>query len=169
MKLQFSTRCVLLFIAAAACILAYNRHVDLRKSLKERLTVDSQAEFDRRCARGNCLTLVHGDWSPNCTMFLKSLLEVAREGRGDDFLPVIVDRSHTLNQKEVDALVHSLLAGNHPPNRTMKTFGGSGLVFWTTEGKVVDSEWCSNLIAHGVRNNIEDRSNVNFRPSIPSS
>ena len=50
----------------------------------------------------------------------------------------------------------------------MKSFYDNGLVFWTTDGKVIDSDWCSNLVAGGVRTNIEDRSAANFRISIPS-
>ncbi len=79
--------------------------------------------------------------------------------------PVILDRTHNLGDPKMDAIVQSLFNKMTVGKRSMKCFGGSGLVLWMSDGNVVDNAWCNEFFGNDYEatgHRFEERTSRNF-------
>ena len=137
-----------------------------RPSVYERCLVSSQLEFDDICADRNCIVYVDGAWSMDCKIFRGPFIECAKEGFGyGKYRPVVIDLQ--LGNPEHKTIVSRLRANADVRPYGMKSFGGNGLVFWLTNGSVVDAAWCVDFtdphydMAESAKR-LSDRTNTNF-------
>ena len=146
MKTRFSIRFLFALLTLAAFLSRFAPRPP-KPSLYDRLLISvSQKELDKKCRSGNCVVFVDGRWNMECSMFRPQFLEFVKSKTDAKFRPVIIDISETLDIPSSKSLIGSLINDAGVSDRPIKSFGGEGLVFWMTNGDVVDHAWCTEFI-----------------------